>query len=83
MAHVRRLTCPATFQGAADECSNVEAVDSSTWLGEALPQGQELYEQVLVQRDVYRLTLLRLSAEDEERDDEERSAWNLRFAYGR
>ncbi len=80
---IHRKCLTATFQGAEDECSNVEAVDCSTWLGEALPQGQELYEQVLVQRDGYRLTLLSLSVEDEGKHDDERSAWNPRFAYGR
>jgi len=62
--------------------SDWDEVDAALWLpsgrGRRLPM---LYEQVLVQRDGYRLTLLTIENGDEEEEDEEamREAWKLRF----
>jgi hypothetical protein len=77
---VHRKCLTATFDGNSDECSGTDAVEPTYWLAEAPSKSTELYEQVLVQRDGYRLTLLSMSAVVE---DEDQSEWNPRFAYGR
>lgn len=78
---VHRKCLTATFSGDPDVCSGVDAVEPTYWLAEAPSKGVELYEQVLVQRDGYRLTLLSIdqSGDEDEEYAEDQSRWNPTF----
>jgi Zn-dependent peptidase ImmA (M78 family) len=80
---ISRRTKTRTFSGGRDECSDTEAGEWALWLSQAPRSGAELFEQVLVQGNGYRLTLLSLNEadaeDDEEEDARERSEWNPRF----
>ena len=71
----------ARIEKPSGTISDWDEVDTALWLPSArgcrLPT---LYEQVLVQRDGYRLTLLSIEGEDEEDDEEAMTeAWTARF----
>ena len=74
---VHRKSATATFGGVQDECSNVDAVEPALWLAEPL-DGKELFEEVLVQGNGYRVTLLSVETSEDEDTEyaRERSAWN-------
>jgi hypothetical protein len=53
-----RKTATRTFIGEDGDVSDQEETDSSWWLGSADAERWELWEEVLVQKDGYRMTLL-------------------------
>jgi hypothetical protein len=78
---VHRQSATATFAGVADKCSNVDAAESTMWLADSLGSGNELFEQVLVQGNGYRITLLSVEYSDDDDDEyaRDRANWNPSF----
>ena len=76
---VDRRSLTAMYAVNVDECSNVESAEPSHWVAHALPKWQEMFEQVVVQSNGYRITLLSIERR-EGGDNDERSP---RFAYRR
>ena len=58
------------FEGTEGALSSLDEVDPSVWLDRP-PSRASLYEQVAVQRQGYRMTLLVYEKEDEDEEDEE------------
>jgi Zn-dependent peptidase ImmA (M78 family) len=79
---VNRNSLTATFTGG-DGCSSTESTEPSLWCSTSLPRGAEMFEQVLIQAEGYRLTLLSVDTSDSDDEEEEhernRSAWPPQF----
>lgn len=81
---VHRNTLTATFNGPDDDCSNMDAAEAAMWLSSGLKNNAELFEQVLIQKNGYRLTLLcvdetNVDDDDDDEEDGHRSNWNPKF----
>jgi hypothetical protein len=80
---VPRHSITATFDGGVDGCSDTESIEPSLWTTKTLNRGVEMLEQVLVQGNGYRITLLTLDESESEEEGEEyareKSEWNPRF----
>lgn len=74
----------ASYSGPS-QLSRWEEQDFGNWLGDRLPVGlTALYEQVLLQSDGFRLTLLNVDLQDEEEvEDEERMSTSWQPVLGR
>lgn len=80
---IHRKSSTATFAGNADGCSDSQPTNTAYWTNSSLKRGAEIHEQVLIQGNGYRLTLLTMDESECDDDDEqyerERSDWNPRF----
>jgi Zn-dependent peptidase ImmA (M78 family) len=80
---IPKKSLTARFSGSEDGCSNTDETEPSHWISRDLRRGATMLEQVLVQGNGYRITLLTIDeTESEDEDDSygrERSEWNPRF----
>jgi hypothetical protein len=80
---VHGKSATARFDGGEDGCSDTDSIVPALWTDKELRTGAEMYEQVLVQRGGYRITLLSIDESGCDDDDEEyardRSDWRPRF----
>jgi hypothetical protein len=80
---VPRKSLTACYSGCEGDCSNTDETEPSFWISRELPRGANMLEQVLVQADGYRITLLTIdetkSEDEDDTYDRERSEWNPTF----
>ena len=80
---IHRATTTAAFRGSIRDISTMESVEPSLWIDSEAQVRRELYEQVLVQSNGYRSTLLTLGPKDADDEDDtgaaEHARWNPQF----
>lgn len=78
---VHRKTLTSTFSGLPGSVSEQEETDSFFWLNELDAQKWDLWEEVLIQQDGYRMTLLTGEKSRFENDHKLEERWTPRFRY--
>jgi hypothetical protein len=76
---VHRKTLSAIFSGEPGRISEQEEADPHLWLESRDARNWELWEEVLVQQDGYRMTLLIGEESSNEENDELQRRWTPRF----
>lgn len=74
-----RNSLSAQFAGQADDVSDQEETDSFWWLNDSAAPRWQLWEEVLIQQNGYRMTLLIAESTSYDEDRELEEKWTPRF----
>lgn len=78
---IHRKTLTSTFTGSPGAVSEQEEADPHLWLNEREASKWNLWEEVLVQQNGYRMTLLVAEKNRYEQDQKFENHWTPRFCY--